>query len=65
MKKVVHANGEELLARLADAPPPTSDDVTVTTDGRRIDSKDAALEWLAELAAKREAGQDIGGVEFS
>ena len=36
--------------------PPTSDDVTVTLDGRRIDSKEKAIAWLAEIEADRAAG---------
>lgn len=33
--------------------PPTSDDVTILWDGRRLDSREAAMEWLAEVEAKR------------
>lgn len=40
---------EELFERLRNAPPPTDDDVTILWDGRRIDSKEAALRWLQEL----------------
>lgn len=34
--------------------PPTADDVSVTNDGRRLDSKDAVLAWWAEVAAEVE-----------
>jgi hypothetical protein len=44
---------EQLVERLRNAPPPTDDDVTVLWDGRRMDSREAAEEWLAELAVKR------------
>jgi hypothetical protein len=44
---------EELAEALRNAPAPTDDDVTVLWDGRRIDSKEAALQWLAEVDAKR------------
>ena len=37
--------------------PPTSDDVTVTLDGRRIDSKEKAIAWLAEIEADRAVGK--------
>ncbi len=46
---------EELAAALSEAPPPTEDDVTLLRDGRRIDSREAALAWLEELAAERDA----------
>lgn len=34
---------------------PTADDVSVTVDGRRLDSKSAVLDWWAEVAADVEA----------
>jgi hypothetical protein len=37
--------------------PPTPDDVTITLDGRRIDSKEKAIAWLAEIEADRAAGK--------
>ena len=46
---------EELAVALREAAPPTDDDVTVLRDGRRIDSREAALAWLEQLAAKRVA----------
>jgi hypothetical protein len=39
--------------------PPTSDDVTVTLDGRRLDSKEKVLEWLAEIESDRAAGRTV------
>lgn len=36
-------------------PPPTDDDVSITNDGRRLDTKEKVIEFLAELAADREA----------
>jgi hypothetical protein len=44
---------EQLIERVSDAPPPTDDDVTILWDGRRIDSREKALEWLAEIEAAR------------
>lgn len=34
---------------------PTADDVSVTVDGRRLDSKSAVLDWWAGVAADVEA----------
>ena len=44
---------EEWFERIRHAAPPTSDDVTILWDGRRLDSREAVLEWLAEVEAKR------------
>jgi len=38
---------------LRDAPPPTADDVSITSDGRRLDTKEKVLAFCAELAAER------------
>ncbi|GAC1367570.1 MAG: hypothetical protein NVSMB32_12570 [Actinomycetota bacterium] len=46
-------SAEELIERVRQAAPPTSDDVTILWDGRRLDSREAASEWLAEVAEKR------------
>ena len=46
-------SAEELIERVRQAPPPSPDDVTITLDGRRLDSRQAVLEWLAEVEAKR------------
>ncbi|MBV9004061.1 MAG: hypothetical protein JO286_04890 [Solirubrobacterales bacterium] len=50
---------EELAEALCHAPPPTPDEVTILRDGRRIDSRESAMAWLADLAAER-AGADAG-----
>jgi hypothetical protein len=47
--------GDEWVERMRDARPPTSDDVPITHDGRRLDSPEAVCAWLADLAARREA----------
>jgi hypothetical protein len=44
---------EELAGAMRHAPPPTDDDVTILWDGRRIDSREKALEWLAEIEVIR------------
>lgn len=44
---------EEWFERMRDAAPPTDDDVTMLWDGRRLDSREKVLEWLAEVDEKR------------
>lgn len=44
---------EEWFEGMRHARPPTPDDVTITWDGRRLDSREAVMEWLAEVDAKR------------
>jgi hypothetical protein len=44
---------EELFERVRHAPSPTDDDVTILWDGRRLDSREKVLEWLAEVEEKR------------
>ena len=39
--------------------PPTSDDVTITLDGRRLDSKEKVLAWLAEIDVDRAVGRPV------
>jgi hypothetical protein len=46
---------EELAEALRHAPPPTPDDVTILRDGRRLDSRQAIMEWLVEVEAERAA----------
>lgn len=50
---------EELAEALRDAPPATPDDVTTLRDGRRLDSRQAVMEWLAEIEAERAAAAGI------
>ncbi|MDQ6617771.1 MAG: hypothetical protein M3083_24220 [Actinomycetota bacterium] len=40
------------------APPPTTDDVSIAMDGRRLDTKEKALAFLAEIEAERAAGPE-------
>ena len=55
---------EQWFEGMRHAQPPTPDDVTTLWDGRRLDSREAMMEWLAEVAAKRAeeaaAGADAG-----
>jgi hypothetical protein len=46
---------EQLSEKRRVSSPATADDVTVTLDGRRIDSREAALGWLVEVDAVRAA----------
>jgi hypothetical protein len=46
-------SGDEFVARVRTAAPSTSDDVSVTRDGRRLDSNEAVLAWLAEVEEDR------------
>ncbi len=46
---------EEWVERMRGAGPPTDGDVTITADGRRLDSKEAVLAWFAEDNALRAA----------
>lgn len=48
---------EQLAEAVKNAPAPTDDDVTILRDGRRIDSAEAALSWLNELAKARSDDQ--------
>jgi len=47
-------SGEEWVEKMKEALPPTDDDVTILPDGTRIDSKEKALAWLADIEAERE-----------
>ena len=46
-------SGEEWVEKMKSALPPTNDDVTILSDGRRIDSKEKALAWIAEIAVEK------------
>lgn len=43
----------ELTELLADAEPPTADDVSVTGDGRRLDTAEAVIAFFDEVRASR------------
>lgn len=44
---------EEGIERMRHARRPTPDDVSILWDGRRLDSREAVMEWLVEVDAKR------------
>ncbi len=58
-QRALPLSGDEFVARVRAAAPSTPDDVSITRDGRRLDSKDAVLTWLAEVEADREAGRFV------
>ncbi len=58
-ERVLPLSGEEFVARVRAAGPSTADDVSITRDGRRLDSKEAVLAWLAEVEADRAAGNCV------
>jgi hypothetical protein len=45
----------ELIESARTARPPTPDDVSVTIDGRRLDTREKVLAWIDELNAARAA----------
>jgi len=51
--------GDEFVARVRRAAPATNDDVPITRDGRRLDSREALVAWLAEVEADRAAGRFV------
>jgi hypothetical protein len=60
MSKVKASYGKaELDELLADAASPTDDDVSVTNDGRRLDSVEAVVAFFEQMRAERSAS--LGG----
>jgi hypothetical protein len=53
--KEIQVDVEDLERRLRAGGPRTADDVSITTDGRRLNSREAVLEWWAEVEAERAA----------
>ena len=58
-RQTLPLSGDEFVARAQAAGPSTPDDVSITRDGRRLDSKEAVLAWLAEVDADRAAGRSV------
>jgi len=52
-------NSEEFSELLREAGEPTADDVPITSDGQRLDSKEKALAFCANLAADRGVALDL------
>ncbi|MDQ6727164.1 MAG: hypothetical protein M3066_13510 [Actinomycetota bacterium] len=52
-------SGADWVESVHRAGPSTPDDVSVTWDGRRLDSKDKVFAFLAEVEADRAAGVSL------
>lgn len=50
---------DDFIERPRAAGAPTDDNVSITMDGRLLDSKEAVLAWLAEVEADRAAGRPV------
>ncbi len=57
--RVLSLSGDEFVARVRRAAPATDDDVSLAQDGRRLDSREAVLAWLAEVEAECAAGRFV------
>lgn len=53
MGRTIYVDADEFSETIRAAGPSTSDDVSITMDGRRLDSKQAVLAWLAEPEEER------------
>ncbi len=53
----IYLDPEEFQNRVAKSGGATSDDVSITLDGRRLDSEEAVLSYVKEFEAKRRNGQ--------
>lgn len=49
----------EVAEAMKHAPRPTDDDVSITLDGRRLDTKEKVLEFLAEIEQARAEGRSL------
>ena len=58
-REVLPMSGDEFVARARAAAPSTADDVSITRDGRRLDTREAVLAWLAEVEVDRVAGRSV------
>ena len=54
-----HYDEADLAAILEGAPPSTLDEVSITNDGRRLDSAEAVIAFCEELRARRSADPEI------
>lgn len=52
-RRALPLSGDEFVERVQMAARPTPDDVSITRDGRRLDSEEAVLAWLSEVEAER------------
>jgi hypothetical protein len=56
---VVLSYAELVEAARQDLRPPTSDDVSITCDGRRLDTREKVLAFVAEVEADVTAGRTL------
>lgn len=57
--RVLPLSSDEFVSCVREAAASTPDDVSITRDGRRLDSKETVLAWLAEVGADRPGGHCI------
>ncbi|MFV0309069.1 MAG: hypothetical protein ACK5OX_15145 [Desertimonas sp.] len=63
MADVLHEwTREEWNRAVAAGSPPTADDVSITKDGRRLDTVQKIFAWVAEINAERERERPTNGV---
>ena len=55
-----HLSRDEIREMSRDLPPASADDVPVTTDGVRLDTKEKVLTFLAQLERERQVGSSAG-----
>lgn len=60
-KLKAHYDWDEVEVLLADGDAPTADDVSITADGRRLDSASAVVAFFDELRAERGSTADQPG----
>lgn len=58
MARLQYTTLEALAASMSVAGSPTPDDVSTLNDGTKIDSREAALKWLREVATLRSNEQN-------
>jgi hypothetical protein len=50
--RTIQVDADRFQAKMRAAGPRTADDVSITKDGRRLDSRQSVFTWLAELEAE-------------
>jgi hypothetical protein len=55
-----HLSRDEIREMSRDLPPASADDVPVTTDGVRLDTREKVLALLAQLERERQVGSSSG-----
>lgn len=58
-RRALPLSGDQFVARAQAAAASTPDDGSITRDGKRLDTEDAVLTWLAEVEAERAAGRYV------